>query len=219
MGGAEPMQPGSGETGAAARRPIAERSAPWAVALAARLARGSITPNQISLASVAFAAAGAALIGLLPHPVAWLAAAACIQLRLLCNLLDGMVAIEGGKQSAVGPIYNDAPDRIADSLVLVATGYAVALPWLGWAAALLAVATAYVRVLGGSVGLQQSFAGIMSKRRRMDALTLGLAAAALESWAIGSHYSLAAVLAVIAAGSLWTCATRTAAIARELRRA
>lgn len=200
------------------RRPIAERSAPWAIALASRLARTSVTPNQISLASVVFAAAGAALIAATPQPAAWIAAAICIQLRLLCNLLDGMVAIEGGKQSAVGPIFNDVPDRVADALLLVATGYAAAWPWLGWLAALLAVATAYVRMLGGALGLPQVFAGIMSKRRRMDALTLALVVAAVEAWTHGSRYALAAALAVIAAGSLWTCVTRTAAIARELRR-
>ena len=29
--------------------------------------------------------------------------------RLLCNLLDGMVAVEGGKRSKSGELYNDVP--------------------------------------------------------------------------------------------------------------
>jgi phosphatidylglycerophosphate synthase len=53
----------------------------------------------------------------------WFGAAACIQFRLLCNLLDGMVAVEGGKGSVTGPIYNEAPDRIADVLILIGAGY------------------------------------------------------------------------------------------------
>ena len=55
----------------------------------------------------------------------------CVQLRLLCNLLDGMVAVEGGRSSPVGALYNEVPDRVADSLLLVALGYAVGIPWLG----------------------------------------------------------------------------------------
>ena len=47
---------------------------------------------------------------------------------------------------------------------------------LGWAAAVLAVLTAYVRVLGGSLGLTQHFIGPMAKQHRMFTLTLGDAA-------------------------------------------
>ncbi|WP_102958570.1 CDP-alcohol phosphatidyltransferase family protein [Mangrovicella endophytica] len=211
-----PHGPGTTEP---ARRPLASRSSPLMIRLAATLARGAVTPNQISVLSVVFAALGAAATILPGTPLWWLAAALCVQLRLLCNLLDGMVAIEGGKKSAVGAIYNEFPDRVADSLLLVAPGYAVGLPWLGWAAALLAALTAYVRVLGGSLGLLQDFSGIMAKQRRMALLTLGLVAAAIEAWTLGSRYALTAALAIITAGSLVTCITRTVTIARQLERA
>ena len=95
-------------------------------------------------------------------------------MRLVCNLLDGMVAIEGGRKSKVGAIYNEFPDRIADTLFLVPLGYAAGMPWLGWACALLAALTAYVRVFGGALGLAQDFSGVMAKQRRMAALTVGL---------------------------------------------
>lgn len=39
-------------------------------------------------------------------------AALLILVRSLCNLWDGMMAIEGGLQSASGAIYNDLPDRL-----------------------------------------------------------------------------------------------------------
>lgn len=66
------------------------------------LARRRVAPDHISLLSLVFAALGAAamLASPLAPPAAgaalFVAAALCIQLRLLCNLLDGMVAIEGG---------------------------------------------------------------------------------------------------------------------------
>ena len=61
--------------------------------------------------------------------IGFVLAAVCVQLRLLCNLLDGMVAIEGGKQSPTGMLYNEFPDRVADSLFLVALGYAAGCGW------------------------------------------------------------------------------------------
>ena len=199
-----------------ARRPIAARSSGWAVALSAWLARSGVTPNAISVTSILFAAIGGALILCSNHWLALLGAALCVQLRLVCNLLDGMVAIEGGRKSAVGALYNEFPDRIADTLFLVPLGYAAGLPWLGWACALLAALTAYVRVFGGSLGLPQDFSGVMAKQRRMAALTAGLVIQAVLSFFTASLWPLAVTAAVIAAGSLVTCVTRTVAIAGKL---
>jgi len=81
------------------RRPIASRSAGWAKAAAAFLARTRVTPNQISAVSMVFAAIGAALLALKPDAIGLLGCAIAVQARLVCNLLDGMVAIEGGKKS------------------------------------------------------------------------------------------------------------------------
>ena len=202
-----------------ARRPIASRSSFWAIGAARSLGRAGVTPNTISVASVAFAGFGGALIMFCAHPLGWLAAAVCVQLRLVCNLLDGMVAIEGGKKTATGALYNEFPDRIADSLLLIPLGYAAGLPWLGWLCALLAALTAYVRVFGGSVGLAQDFSGIMAKQRRMAALTAGLVAQAVEWPLFASHWSLVTAASIIAFGSLVTCITRTRAIARALEAA
>ena len=170
---------------AAPRRVLATRNAGWARALARRLAATGVSPNAISIASVVFALAAAAAFAMSPglsgggRVAAMLAAAACIQLRLLCNLLDGMLAVEDGLKSKTGEIFNELPDRLADVVILVGAGYAApqftfAAP-LGWAAAALAVLTAYVRVLGGSLGLTQHFIGPMAKQHRMFTLTLARA--------------------------------------------
>jgi phosphatidylglycerophosphate synthase len=88
-----------------ARRPLKSRQKRWAQALAVRLARTGITPNQISVASFVAAPRAGAAVG--------------IQLRLLCNLLDGLVAVEGGKKTPAGELYNnDVPDRAADVALL-----------------------------------------------------------------------------------------------------
>jgi phosphatidylglycerophosphate synthase len=198
------------------RRPLASRSSRWAQAAAAALARSSVTPNQISLASIVFALGGTfALVRASPGML--LVAAVCVQLRLLCNLLDGMVAIEGGKQSPVGALYNEFPDRIADSLLLIALGFAAGVPWLGWLAALLAALTAYVRATGGALGLAQDFRGPMAKPHRMAVLTIACVAGSAELAWNGTRYALTIAAILTAAGSAVTCATRTLAIAKLLR--
>ena len=85
-----------------------------------------------------------------------------------------MVAIEGGKKSANGDLYNDMPDRFAYALFIIPVGY-VAGGFgieLGWLAALLAVMTAYFRWIGAYKTQQHFFNGRMAKKSRMALLTL-----------------------------------------------
>jgi phosphatidylglycerophosphate synthase len=199
------------------RRPIAARGSAWAQRVAGMLARSAVAPNQISVASVFFAGIGAALLAWWSTAPGLVLCAACVQLRLVCNLLDGMVAMEGGKASAVGKIYNEFPDRVADSLLIVALGYACGMPWLGWIGALLAALTAYIRVFGGSLGFAQDFRGPFAKQQRMAVLTIACIAGAAETWWHPQRDALLAAAALIAVGSLLTCITRTRAIARQLR--
>ena len=199
------------------RRPIASRSAGWAKAAAAFLARTRVTPNQISAVSMVVAAIGAALLALKPDAIGLLGCAIAVQARLVCNLLDGMVAIEGGKKSPLGALYNEFPDRIADTLLIVALGYGVGWPALGWFGALAAALTAYIRVFGGSLGFAQDFRGPMAKQQRMAILTAGCVVGAAEWLFTGTQYVLIAAAVIIAAGSVVTCVTRTLAIAARLK--
>jgi phosphatidylglycerophosphate synthase len=129
-----------------------------------------------------------------------------------------MVAVEGGKKSPLGQLYNEFPDRIADSFLIVALGYAIHLPSLGWLGALAAALTAYVRVFGGSLGLPQDFRGPMAKQHRMAVMTGGCLLGAVEKAAVGTVYALIVASFVIALGSLATCLTRSSAIAIQLRK-
>ncbi len=210
-----------------ARRPLASRSTRWAAFLSTAAVRVGLTADGISVLSLLFAAAGSAALLWMPAPWNLLACAAGIQLRLLCNLLDGMVAIEGGKKSKVGALYNEVPDRAADSLFLVALGYAIGIPWLGWLAALAAAVTAYIRVLGGTFGLAQDFRGPMAKPHRMATMTVACLLGIAEFYffddtgfdpAGTSHLVILKIAAgVIAFGSLITCGTRIHAIAGQLK--
>lgn len=205
-----------------ARRVLATRNASWAQTLTRRLSASGVRPNTVSVISVVFAAGAAAAFAVAPiggRAAAWLVAAACIQLRLLCNMLDGMLAIEGGLKSRTGDIYNELPDRLADILILAGAGYSLREspygPELGWLAAVLALLTAYIRVLSGSLGLPQRFLGPMAKQHRMFALTLAALIGAIESRFVSSPRALHAGLIVIVLGTALTAWRRAVRLLRD----
>src|SRR6478736_6785590 len=115
-------------TAPAGRRPLKTRDWPFFQKLAATLARQGVTPNLISFSSMVFCAvAGVALAatahcGGLAWRLCWIVAAAGVQLRLIANLLDGMVAVEGGKGGPLGDLWNEAPDRVSDVLIFIGVG-------------------------------------------------------------------------------------------------
>ncbi len=207
------------------RRPLTSRDTGWARAAARLLTRTGVTPNQISIASMAMAAgagaafwlAGSAGGGL--RVALLLAGAAFCQLRLLCNLFDGMVAIEGGRKSADGPFWNEFPDRVADVLVFVGVGYGAGLPALGWAAASLAVFTAYTRELGRTCGLPADFSGPMAKQHRMATITGAALLSTLDPIWEGDGRVLVAALWLVAVGSAVTALRRAGRIVAALRAA
>jgi phosphatidylglycerophosphate synthase len=189
------------------------------------LARSGVRPNAVSVASVGCALIAGAALALSPgtsgagRGALLIAAAVGIQLRLLCNLLDGMLAVEEGLKSRTGEIFNELPDRIADVLILVGAGYALPDftygPAPGWAAAVAALLTAYVRTLSGALGLTQHFVGPMAKQHRMFTLTLATLVAAIEAAFDLPARAIGAGLAVILAGSVVTVMRRTRRLLRD----
>jgi len=199
------------------RRPLASRNTGWARKITTRLAQTSITPNQISMASMGAAAVAGLLFYMAGQTdgalrvIGLLGGALFCQLRLICNLLDGMVAVEAGKGSPDGAFWNEMPDRVSDIVILVGIGYGLDLPMLGWAAAAFAVLTAYVRELGRASGLPADFCGPMAKPHRMAAVTLAAVVAVF-----GGNQIMMIVLWVIAIGALLTTLRRSARLVRQL---
>ena len=190
------------------RRPLKTRSKPWARTLAKMLSAKRVAPNAISTAGLGFAALGGACLASGPVWFYYLVAAGCIQARLLCNLMDGLVAVEGGLKSNYGDLYNEIPDRVADAILLACAGHASGDNEQASASAVLAVFTAYTRVFGGSLGQKQDFRGPMAKQQRMFVLTVGCIGAAVNGM-IGGHMPvLRDALWIIAAGSALTAALR-----------
>src|SRR5262249_23134805 len=146
------------------RRPLASRDTVWARNITRWLAATSVTPNQISMASIGAAGIAGACFWLAgqaegagARAALLIAAAGFCQLRLLCNLFDGMVAIEAGKHAPDGAFWNEFPDRVADMLIMVGLGYGAGVPELGWAAAGFAGVAAHTRGPGPGGGPHAAF--------------------------------------------------------------
>lgn len=205
------------------RRYLRTREQKWPRIVATALGNWGFRPNGVSVLSIFFAAAAGFALWRFGVGGSWrllVAAAVAIQLRLLCNMLDGLLAVEGGFKSRLGDLYNEIPDRIADIAILVGAGYAVATMQhgeiLGWTAALLAVLTAYVRLLAGSLGAQQHFIGPMAKQHRMFVVTVGCLLGALEHSRFGTARAVWLALVIVVAGSVITLARRVLRLASEI---
>lgn len=208
------------------RRPVRARNNDAIRALASKLASKGVNPNAISGASVVISAGAFGALACAPRTdvgrgvALYLLAALCIGLRGLCNVVDGLVAVEGGRASPTGAVWNDLPDRLSDALMLLGAGYSITWvtwgPELGWAAALLATVTAYVRLLGGASGLPQKFEGPMAKPQRMAVIALACFAACVEIIAGLHTRAMVVALAVVIIGTLATIVRRTARILRLL---
>jgi phosphatidylglycerophosphate synthase len=203
----------------APRRPLGSRRSAWARKLAAWAVEKGYTPNQISQASIGFAALGCFLYMLAPASPGFLQffwlllAAATIQARLVCNLIDGMVAIEGGQGASDGPFWNEAPDRLSDLFLLVGAGIAANNAGLGTLAAALAIATAYLRELGRAEGFPPDFSGPLAKPQRMAILTVGTVIAAFYA----SEWVLNWTLWIIVAGTAITILSRSMRLIKALK--
>ena len=208
------------------RRPIAARQLRASIAIANWLAAHGASPNGISIAGlVAGALAGLAfaMTGEMPQAARalWLLGAVMVQLRLAANMFDGMVAIARGVTSPLGELYNEIPDRLSDSAVLIGIGVAAGDWGLGALAALTAIATAYVRAVGKAAGAASDFGGPMAKQQRMflvtlAALWLGLAPASLQQM-LPMTELLRALLLLIIVGAGLTAGRRLRHIASALR--
>jgi phosphatidylglycerophosphate synthase len=213
------------------RRPIAARERPIWQKAASALAAADVSANAISIfGMVVGIAAGAALVATsfpantTAERMLWLASAAGIQLRLVANMLDGMVAIARQETSPLGELYNELPDRVSDIAIIIGAGYSTgSWPILGYLAACVAVLTAYIRAVGKAAGASDLFVGPMAKPHRMFTLTVvSIAMAVLPAaWKLSwepYHVSWPSVgLALIIVGGVVTIYRRLSRIVRHLK--
>ena len=219
-------------TDASSRRPIGVRTHIWSVAAAKWLTGRGIKPNWISFASIGFAAIAALSFFIAGATTGFarglflLIAIFGIVARLLANMMDGMVAVEGGMGEADGPVWNELPDRISDALIFVGAGAGLAIAdsgpqALGWLAAILALICAYVRELGtqltANMGHKPDFSGPLAKQQRMAVLGLGAFIGMFEGLWGWDFMAINIALWVVIVGTTLTIVLRTRTLIARLK--
>jgi phosphatidylglycerophosphate synthase len=112
------------------RRPIPQRKWKISEMVTDALGRAGATPNGISLSSMVFGALAGILLAATSsaesEKLPWLCAGAALMIvgRLAANMFDGMVAFKFGGTTKIGELYNEVPDRISDTAILIGMGYA-----------------------------------------------------------------------------------------------
>lgn len=206
------------------RRPLALRDLNCWMWLLKKVAASGITPNHVSvLGMLAGLTAGTLLylthtqeLGSGAQRLFLLGSVLLVILRGACNIFDGVLAVETDRASRVGLLFNEVPDRISDIGILVGAGYAIGShPTLGWATALGALATAYIRVQVQIAGASPDYSGPMAKPARMTVLclTLGLMAFLPLDWWLSTDTGqglglIGYTLALITLGTLITAIRR-----------
>jgi phosphatidylglycerophosphate synthase len=208
-----------------ARRPIADAFRRMAQGPAQALARAGVHPDVVSYGSIA-ASIGAGLCFWQSGSSPWLLILAPVfcYLRLYLNMLDGMVALASGRASLRGEIVNEMPDRVSDVLIFAGVahgGWCSPIP--AYWAALMALMTAYVGVLGQAVGARREYGGVMSKPWRMLMLHVGAWTTLAFIWWRGGDVRLAGSTVLdwtcfaIVAGCVQTIVARLQRILRTLK--
>lgn len=214
------------------RRPIGARTHDLSINAAKWLTERQIKPNWISWASIGFAAISALSFFVagaltdLGRSFFLLLAILGIVARLLANMMDGMVAVEGGLGESDGPVWNELPDRISDALIFVGAGAGLAIAdsgpeSLGWLAAVLAILCAYMRELGtqltAGLGHKPDFSGPLAKQQRMAVLSAGALVGMFEGIWGWDFVAIKIALWVVIAGTAFTIFLRTRTLIARLK--
>ena len=158
--------------------------------LVARLARGGVTANQVTLAAGLVSVVLGVWLCTPSGPRAWfLLLPAWFLLRMAFNAVDGMLAREHGQQSPLGAYLNELSDVISDSALYLPFAFIAPFDWIGVGGVILAAAVSeYAGVLGLMVGASRRYDGPMGKSDRalvFGALGLWVGlGGALPAWAV-----------------------------------
>jgi CDP-diacylglycerol--glycerol-3-phosphate 3-phosphatidyltransferase len=191
-------------------RPVVEKIIAPTIA---RLARGGVTPDLITIVGTVGAAAGAILL-FGTGQLFW--GTVVVTFFVLLDLLDGALARARGGGSLFGAVLDSTGDRIADAAVFGALIWWFSGPGDNRLLALLAllclvlgVLTSYVKARAEGVGLPCDV-GVVERLERLLLVLFGTGLAGL-----GVPYALHVGLWVLLVGSAVTVAQRVAEVHRQ----
>jgi phosphatidylglycerophosphate synthase len=182
--------------------------------IAAWLVRRRADPDLVTLSAVPVAIVGGICFAASPQaPWLLLLVPVLAALRLGLNLLDGMVARESGRAHAMGEVWNELGDRVADAAFIGGLAWVPAVgPFLAAGAVITALLASYVGITSRAAGARRQYGGVMSKPGRMATLAVASPLAFLTGW----EGWLTIAAGVIAVGAVVTLAQRLLDARREL---
>jgi phosphatidylglycerophosphate synthase len=136
-----------------------------------------------------------------------------ITLRCMCNLLDGMVAIERKMTSTRGEALQDMVDRFSDSCTLLGVAFSSFGDLrLGIFAMTIMLISSHIGVLKKAVGGKREYGGILGKGDRF--FLIGVASIAQYLWMddVRGLHVLSIMLGVIILGGIVTIVQRSISI-------
>jgi CDP-diacylglycerol--glycerol-3-phosphate 3-phosphatidyltransferase len=163
------------------------------------LARSGISPNQLTLGTLAFMLLYGAALALWPQERwLWAGLPVVLFLRMALNALDGMLALQTGQTTRAGAMLNEISDPLADAalylpLALVA---GVSGAWVV-VTVVLALMTEVTGLAALAVGSVRRFDGPMGKSDRAVAFGVLGVLVALEVGTFWLHAVLAFVLVML----------------------
>lgn len=136
--------------------------------LTGALARRGVTPNQVTLAGVALSGAAGALVAAFPAarwPLVLLAPV--LVARMALNAIDGMLAREHGKRSALGAMLNELGDVVADAALYLPLGLVPGFDaGLVVGVVVLAIVAEMAGVVCAQIGASRRYDGPLGKSDR-----------------------------------------------------
>ena len=173
-----------------------------------------VHPDVLTGLAVVAAAAGGLCLAL-ASSAGWLLLLVPVMaaVRLVLNLLDGMVARRTGQARPIGELWNELGDRVGDTLFIGGLAFHPGVdPRLALGAVIAALLASYVGITAKAAGASRQYVGVLSKPGRMIVLAIAapLAFLTADSW------WLAGAAAIILIGALVTLVQRVAATRAEL---
>jgi CDP-diacylglycerol--glycerol-3-phosphate 3-phosphatidyltransferase len=190
-------------------RPVVEKVV---APLIARLARGGVTPDLVTVVGTLGAVAGAVLLFGTGH-LFW--GTVVVTFSVLLDLLDGALARARGGGTVFGAVLDSVGDRVADAAIFGAliwwysgAGDNRLLVLLALLCLVLGVLTSYVKARAEGVGIACNV-GIVERLERLLLVLFGTGLTGL-----GVPYALHVGLWVLLAGSAVTVVQRILAVHR-----
>jgi CDP-diacylglycerol--glycerol-3-phosphate 3-phosphatidyltransferase len=130
------------------------------------LARAGVTPNAITLGSLAMCAGAGALLAITGSRTAFLLLPAVLFVRMALNAIDGMLAREHGMASTLGARLNELGDVVSDLCLYLPFMALVTPPWLVLLVVVTGLLAEFAGVLGCAHGGERNYQGPFGKSDR-----------------------------------------------------